>query len=412
MPSRIFLPFYPERILWTGAAILGVSLAVSVAFLIFLFESSAISICPTNERPKSLGNKDKSLSFSFNLKEVPIAFTLPRVEPEMTFSFDPPRPDRSNRSGNLFVRFKQSAQSKRVTLPCRIDLQFNGSLLAFFTPDPSKFQTLDQVQGNQESLFWLELTSVPEEKIEGVVWLEAASGEKIKAETFIISPQASPFQGASEFAEESPFRILGEARWMGHDVFAEKYGGKQTLRIAMGGQENPQILDLREKEWIIWHDGSWLKGTLDEKPEAVARVESVDSKALIFEGWNGETHVRLSLPFSNPSPFKTSVKEVFNSIRVRSEKQISCMMEKQCLILRVGDWVMKNNGRWKVLRKKEEKDAYQSGKIGGELFVFEKIELKQGQKLISGFLFNAEKTQLVPIDLPAKNLSRKEVKEK
>ncbi len=396
MSPRIFYPFYPERILWTGVAVLSLASCAGVIFLVFWLKFSPLLPFSAERAPKTVGKEGKFLTFSFHLKEVPVTFPLPRVEPEMTFSFDPPRPDGSGRSGDLFVRFKQSAQSRRVSLPCRIDLLFNGSALSFGSPD---------------SQFWLELTQLPEGKIQGVVWIQTATKEKMEAETFIASPQASPLQGALEFAEGSPFRILGEARFLGHDVFAEKYGGKQTLRLAVGGQGNSQILDLREKEWIVWKDGSWMKGNLDAKPEAASRIESVDSKALILEGWNGEAHVRLSLPSSPPAPFKMRGEEIFNAIRVRSEKQISCMMEKQCLILKAGDWVLKVNGRWKTLRKKEEKEAYNCGKMGGELFIFEKIESKQGQKSISGFLFNPEKTQVVPIDLPV-NKNRREAKEK
>jgi len=398
MSRRVFYPFYPERILLAGAVVLGTGVAIGMAFLVFWLNSSPLVCSPVQAKKKDLENKGQ-LFFSFNLKEAPISFPIPRLEPEMTFSFDPPRPDGSGRNADLFVRFKQSAQSKRVGLPCRIDLKFKGGKLGF---------------AEQESPFWLELTSLSEEKVQGVVWVESATKDTIEAERFIASPEASPLQGAQEFAEGSPFRVLAEARWLGHDVFAEKYGGGlQTLRIAIGAQPNAQIVDLRDKDWIIWEDSRWKKGTLDEKPAFAARIELADSKALILEGWDGEAHVRLSLASAAMPLFKMRGEEIFNSIRVRSEKQISCMMEKQCLILRLGDWVLKVNGRWKILRKKEEKEAYRSGKLDGELFVLEKIESKQGQKFISGFLFNAEKSQVIPIDLAANKLSsRKEAKEK
>lgn len=406
MSRRLFYPFYPERILWTGVSVLVGGVALGAAFLFFWFDESPYVQSAASARKKVAADEGKMLSFSFNLKEVPIAFPFPKVEPEMTFSFDPPRPDAKldmgpdgrGRYTDLFIRFKQSAQSKRISLPARIDLQFSGGKLSFV---------------ESESPFWVELASLSEEKVQGVVWVETAAKERIEAEKFQSSPQPIPIQGAAEFPEGSPFRLLGEARWLGHDVFAEKYGGLQTLRVALGGQPNPQIFDLRDKEWMVWSDGQWLKGTLDEKRAAIARIESVDSKALILEGWDGERHVRLSFGSASPASFKMKGEEIFNSIRVRSEKQISCMMEKQCLILRSGDWVMKSNGRWKVLRKKEEREAFKSGKIGGELFAFEKIESKQGQKFITGFLFNAEKSQAIPIDLAAnQHQVRREAKEK
>lgn len=386
MSRPVFYPFYPERILWMGAAVLGIGLAIGGAFLFFCINTAPFSLFSVAAKKNELKEEGKPLSFSFDLKEVPIALSLPRVEPEITVSADLPRPDRRVGMGSLFLRLNQSAESKRVALPCRIDLQFNSGKLVF---------------AEHQSPFWLELTDVAKDKVQGVVWVETSSQEKVEAERFTASLQASPLRTPQEFPQRSPFQILGEARWLGHDLFAEKYGGHQTLRIGMGSQANPHVLDLREKEWIVWHEDRWVKGTLDEKRLAIARIESSNSKTLILEGWEEDSHIRVALASVAPSPFKIRGEDIFNSIRVRSEKQISCMMDKQCLILKTGDWVMKTNGRWKILRKKEEKEAYQSGKISGELFVFEKIESKLNQKFISGFLFNVEKSQVIPIDLPA-----------
>ena len=52
-----------------------------------------------------------------------------------------------------------------------------------------------------------------------------------------------------------------------------------------------------------------------------------------------------------------------------------------------------------ILKQAEEKDAYQKGALGVELFVFEKIDSKQGQKWIQGTFFSADKTQMAAIDM-------------
>jgi len=94
------------------------------------------------------------------------------------------------------------------------------------------------------------------------------------------------------------------------------------------------------------------------------------------------------------------IDNLFSSIRIRSDKQISCTLDKQCLILRTGDWVLKTGNRWKVLRREEEKEAFLSGKIAGELFVLDQISNLQGQKSISGHIYNLPRTQTVSIELP------------
>lgn len=85
------------------------------------------------------------------------------------------------------------------------------------------------------------------------------------------------------------------------------------------------------------------------------------------------------------------------------------MMEKQCMVLKVGDWVLKSGGKWRILRKKDEHDALLNGKLSGELFVFEQISQNQGQKSIRGRLFNEGRSQAVVIEALAAS-TRKKVK--
>ena len=143
----------------------------------------------------------------------------------------------------------------------------------------------------------------------------------------------------------------------------------------------------------------------------VAHIQMYLGKALVLEGWDNDGHIRVSLNPASGPPFKMRGEELFSSIRMRSEKQISCMLEKQCMVLRTGDWVLKTGGRWKVLRKKEERDAYINGKLFGELFVFDQISQKQGQKMIQGKLFNPGRTQVIAIELSAQSVRKSGGKE-
>ena len=69
------------------------------------------------------------------------------------------------------------------------------------------------------------------------------------------------------------------------------------------------------------------------------------------------------------------------------------------MILKTGDWVIKKENRWKILKKKEDRDALLCGKLVGELFVFEKIDMRGGQKFVQGLLFNVGRTQAAPIEM-------------
>jgi len=391
MTVRAFLPFQPEKILATGLAIIGGGLVLACCFLVPIFNKDPLIESSIQKKKKTVADAIEPLSISLNLRENRIALPLPRVEQEIFFSFDPPLPGREGPHSDLFVRLKRSVQSKRVTLPTRLDLQYVPGDILEFSETPS--------------LFWLEIGRVTDDKILGVVWVETPEKGKMEAERFCVHAQMGPIQGALEFPEASPFRILGEAKWSGPIVFYEKGRCKQQLhRIEVGGH----ALEIGEGDWLFWAQGRWIKGTLEDSLLPAARIESFDGKTLIFEGWDNQLHVRMACALNSHQPFKIKSDEIFNSIRIRSEKQISCMMEKQCLILRAGDWVLKSEGRWKILRKEEERESLRLGKITGELFIFEKIETKQGQKHILGQLFNVEKTQFMTVNLPVnKHSSRK-----
>jgi hypothetical protein len=79
------------------------------------------------------------------------------------------------------------------------------------------------------------------------------------------------------------------------------------------------------------------------------------------------------------------------------------MLEKHCMVLKAGDWVLKSANRWKILRKSQEREAYLNGKLAGELFVFDQIQSKQGQKMMHGRLFNSGRTQMIAIEMAAQS---------
>ncbi len=410
MPFCRFLPFHPESILWKGLAVLGGSLAV-IAPLVWFSPQQSPVIQDVAAKKGLLPLNREVLSFSFGVEEPAIALSWPHIEAELAFSLDPPRPGREagpseidnsadgvrrrrSQSGRTYeqginIWCKQSAQSKRISLPCSIGLRYlEEGRLGF---------------SDGESSFWVDLIPAAGGQIQAIVWIETPFKEKLETERFITNLQESPILEPKEFAEGSPFRVLAEGRWLGPDVFFEKYGGgRLTQRIGIEAPQKGEIVEIQEEDWLVWSEGRWIRGVpLEGQKSPIARLASADSRVLILEGWGLDNYVRLSLPLT-PAPLsKIRAEEIFTSIRIRSERQISCMMDKQCLILRCGDWILKTDGKWKILRKIEEKEAYKSGKILGELFVFEKIDSKQGQKFIQGFLFNPEKTQAIPVEMAA-----------
>jgi hypothetical protein len=239
------------------------------------------------------------------------------------------------------------------------------------------------------------------------VFIETPLSEKIEVENIMSTLQPSPLLESRDFLEGSSFRILSEAKWRGVDQFKEKYENHGIChKIAIG----PELIDVESNSWLVWIGDRWMQGSLGEGANRpIARIKETDGKSLFLEGWEGNRNVSFALKKYNPSELKTKGEDLFSSIRVRSMKQISCMLEKQWMILKAGDWVLKMDGRWKILKKEEEKNLYRKGKLIGELLVFDKVEVKSGQSWIQGSLFNSDKSQvsLIELAVPAQGSRKK-----
>lgn len=312
---------------------------------------------------------------------------IPDIQHQLIFSFDPPRPERSEPALQVSVRLKQSLASRKFVVPCRINLAYSSGVLTFV---------------DEPSLFWMELEKDAEELI-ATVFVNDAAGEP-----FVAAIEPSPIRTAKEFSEGSAFRVLAEGRWWGEDLCHPlQFPQKISHRIDLGSPMESKLLDLEEEKWIVFKEGHWevVSELKSEAESPIARILSATGSGLEIEGWEGNCHVRLLLQSTQLNPFKVKAEELFGSIRVRSDKQISCTLGKQCLILKVGDWVVKTDDRWKIIRKAEEKDAFLKGKIVGELFVLDEISHKQGQKCILGHMYNLTRTQKVQIHLPAASKS-------
>lgn len=381
MAKMGLLHFSPGRIVWIGLVVLGLGFLLSLPFVLMLSCAASPVVALPEKREKE--TEFLPLAFSLGLNDKGLVLPIPELQGEMTFSFDPPRPVGAIDGERLLVRMKKRGESKRVVLPCRIDLEFQGDQLVF---------------AKEKSSFWIELAVAGGGQIEGKGFITSLEGERMEAGSFLVAGQDCPIQAAQEFPEGSPFRLLAEARWWGRDQFMEQKDGGERMEIGAG-----ELLEVKEGDWLIWKDQKWEKCAAPEKDRPIAHIQSFPGKALVLEGWDVDGHIRLSLtPAAGPT-FKVRGEDLLSSIRIRSEKQISCMLEKQCMVLKTGDWVLKLKGRWKILRKKEERDAFLNGKLFGELFVFEQISQKQGQKMIQGRLFNPGRTQVVVIEMAAQS---------
>lgn len=318
-------------------------------------------------------------------------FTIHPLREMLTFFLVPPHPCAENSEWQVFAQTKGGADWREVVLPARLDL----TVSPFGTPTFS--DTL--------SPFWIEV-SREERKVEVSVWVDLKELGGVRCvETFSL-----PLQRVKPTEERGSLSLqkLRQVQWMGPDRLLRSLAKESPPERLMGSGVSGERLLLSPRNWLIYNGESWEQQEVlsPEEKRPIARVVGV-GETLTLEEWEGNRYYQVALSPALLPVWKCRPEELFTSLRVRSENQVSCMLEKQCLVLRTGDWVCKRGGKWKVLRKKEERESFQRGEIEGELFLFEQIEMRQGQKIIRGTLFDPSRTQMTPVELAVSSPRKK-----
>lgn len=368
--------------------ILGTGSVLSVGLLVaFMYGSLHPSL--TLERKAISHCESQILSIPFVLQEGSIHMPEPNLEGEIGFSFERSRPDSETSLSTAYtLRLKKSGQTQRIFIPTQIGLKYENEL---------EFS-------DEESSFWMDLKENGTQQISVHVFVCNLAGVVEEVGSFFVPVEESPVRLPGEFADNPAFKTLSESRLLGKDLFVSKYGEEDlSQRIEIGFAKGAEQIFVKAGDYLAWEDNKWKKtGSFsDGNGLPIARVAFFDDKILLFEAWDLAEYMRLSVSSSPPLPLKTNGEEFLTAVRVRSEKQISCMLDKQCFVLRAGDWILKEVNRWRILRKVQEKDAYMQGKLVGELFVFDRIDLKGGQKTLQGSLFNQERSQIFLVEVGA-----------
>jgi hypothetical protein len=392
-----FFTHYPSRLLWAGGGLLFAFACVSSILLLPVIDQPHFPQRPRRaaytetlpSMPSLLGSKD-SLPFSLEkLREI--------LGGEMSVSESPSRPGFLDEPV-AHLRLKGTGQFKDISLPGRAYLAFNERGVLTFSDAGD---------------FWLDLSMGTEQRFSEVLTVLWEGKEALLP--FVQGASEPHAQRGEEFAPGSLWQILGDAKWWGADAPSQLVSNEIKQRIEIGSIR----MELSPQDWIYWQEGSWRKGQGGEargeeahSDKPIARIRKISEQQLEWDVWTslellrGEPpYARLKIPMQAPPQApRPKIEDWVTSLRIRSEKQISCILEKQCLVLHAGAWILKENGRWRILRKSEEKDDFVLGKRTGDLLVLEQIDTKQGT--VKGRFLAANRIQVFPFELAALNGKR------
>lgn len=314
------------------------------------------------------------------------------------------RPDASAREVKMLIGLKSSKEEKIAVdgSPIYVDVNKKGN---------DMFGALHFSENDKGPI------AIKPVSLEGNSVLIEVSGEE-DGQFMVQERPLSP--SGNKDKRDHYFHLLSQAKWWGTDILFQKYGGeeykemkdKQKLEFADKGSSYVQFVS--QGDYLLWDEDQWtivpLSSVSPTKP--LAHVKSISSKGIEMEAWDetGFYSYYVKLQRQGPAKVNEKLETVFSSGRLQTSSQISCVLGKRRVILKPGDWLLKNGKGWHNLKKVDEIEDCLQHKIKGELFLFEGMEKEQGKIIIKGHIFDEMRTQIQPVSIPIsteKNKSKK-----
>ncbi len=212
-------------------------------------------------------------------------------------------------------------------------------------------------------------------------------------------------------AQEEPWlKSLRSAQFWAKDLFLELYGTVEAgasgnaYKIAVEYNEGLQILQARDGDFLVYMSDGWAKAPLEmaaEKP--LAQVIKQEQGKLFIRIWDSSGFMSgvISLTPAAPAAIASKVETEFVSPRLRNSAEVSCLLGQRRVVLKPGDWWLKEENRsWYSLKKIGEIDDFVSFKREGELFVVDSLEKNQGRSMLKGRLFDKTRQFAQMVSLP------------
>lgn len=394
--SRITLDLflrYTTRFLW------GLCVFVALSFLVFYsksFQKEKLSEGNVTAGV-SLRNKNYSLigSGSLALNQELFSGYLSILSHQISLLASNSRPDAQQEESGLLMTLKGSQEEKHIRSGEKIYLQ---GLIEKNSFEPVRF-------ANGVTPLWIIPTQVDRTSTLIEIGVLEENHEESRAQ-FVLD---SSFKVSPDLLGKKCFQMLSSAKWWGVDTLFSQYGGKEysdfrnKQKIELFAAD-PYFLFFSEGDYLQWIEGEWkrieLKDSQSELP--LAYIKEVHFNQMEIEAWDvgGGEPLQIKISLEPTSNLTYRLESLPTSFRVRSSTQVTCLFGKRRVILKQGDWLLKTDTGWHVLKNLNEIEACLDHKIKGELFIFDSLQKESGSVALIGNLFNDMRTQCQPVNIP------------
>ncbi|HEU64015.1 MAG TPA: hypothetical protein ENH96_01325 [Chlamydiae bacterium] len=214
---------------------------------------------------------------------------------------------------------------------------------------------------------------------------------------FVLSP--TDFVYTKDIDTRDDLKLLASSKWFSKDELQKFYKTKNGIEPKERLEIDGKIVHLNSDDVLIFKDGIWQKPISlgNTQSYTIAKIKSIDSKILEIEAWDENSNKYIfALPSQVKQGFSIRPDQFVTAIRKRTITHFSCQIEKQRVILKEKDILIKKDGRWRLLKKDIDFDEIKNE----ELFYFDKIENKNNKNFFVGYLFNPMRTNYQKIETP------------
>ncbi|NGX34562.1 MAG: hypothetical protein K1060chlam1_00915 [Candidatus Anoxychlamydiales bacterium] len=366
--------------------IIFIVILVSLMFLIFVRPANLENVT-YSQRPKKKEVSLAVVSRALFLEPFKFDVSIDSLKDEIEVQIVERRPDVKSKEERLEIKLKKTSKIIKIIENEKFYLSVdkNGNFEFSQTKTPLAIFLKVMDKKNVKVVIETDL-------------MDFVKGEKGKTNYFII--ESTYFISSSkEIENRDDFKLLVSSKWFSKDELYGFYNKQNRAEASERLEIDGKILHLKLGDILIFKDGIWQKANSYENTQSyiIAKIKSVDSKILEIEAWDEESNKYIfALPIQQKQGFSIRTDQFVSSVRKRTITHISCQIEKQRVILKEKDILIKKEGRWRLLKKDIDFDEIKNE----ELFYFDKIERKNNKNFFVGYLFNPMRTNFQKIESP------------
>ena len=185
----------------------------------------------------------------------------------------------------------------------------------------------------------------------------------------------------------------------------EEYEKIQTsYRLEIASEQGRDLFFIGPGDLLTWTGERWTKAELGRSQEGpLARICGLSSiRGAEIECWDasGLRKQKLDLPLERFSKLSIDGDALPKQLRMKGPSQISCLLGKRRALLKVGDWLLRQGNRWRLLRAREEIEQCLNGSLRGPLLVLGDLTRSGEACILNGYLFNEMRTEYTKMALP------------